>query len=345
MQVFIDGSIRSPLATFTVFSDSDLLQEKVNSLGADRTGFSIHYTNARTALIALEAGMGLVGDDLQTLALEKRALLIQNRIEAFESIDGASDQSWLICNELDKIAHKYSPHTLRYIISEAKQCEEIISLLLKKYESHDQRTTAKVSRMIKPDQAQVVDYKNLSLDSSLALVAQMGAGKNVDCIEPWFADAMKNEKMPIYIAPLKSLLDKSIGTVEHYQSLIDPNFPRKGLKTTANSFVLGQFECLREHNKVLFIDEVVRLIEQMNGNAFLSGSMADKLFGWKMIFEAIKKAEKVVLADAHLGQAYLDIFENLTGKSFPAYTTSSTDYSKIKVSVGCKTAELLSMDG
>ena len=197
--------------------------------------------------------------------------------------------------------------------------------------------------MIKPNEVVVVDYKKLNLNGSLALVAQMGAGKNVDCIEPWFADAMHNEKMPIYMAPLKSLLDKSLGTNEHYQSLIDNDNPRKGLRTTVNSFVLGQFAEFRKYNKVLFIDEVVRLIEQLNGNAFLSGSMEDKLFGWKMIFSAIKNAENVVLADAHLGQSYLDIIEELTGKVFPAYTTASTDYSKIKAAIGYKTAELISI--
>lgn len=336
----LDGSIRSPHATFTVFSDSDLLQEKIDSLGSDRTGFCIHYTSARTALIALESGMDLIGDDLNTLVFEKNVLLIQQKIESVKSIHEAGKASRQIFSDLDRLAHKKDVDTLLCIIENSKQVYEITSLLSKKYKKHDLTTTAKVSRMIKPNEVEVVDYKGLALNSSLALVAQMGAGKNVECIEPWFAEAMLNDKMPVYLAPLKSLLDKYVGTAEHYQSLIDTDSPKKGLRTTANSFVMEQYAELRKHNKILFIDEVVRLIEQVNGGAFLSGSMHDKVFGWEVIFDAIKSAETVVLADAQLGQVYLDIIKSLTGKEFPALTTPSSDYSSIKVSIGAKVAEL-----
>jgi len=267
--------------------------------------------------------------------------LVKQKIEGAVTVEDALSASASVCRSLDRIGHKIGFDTLQNILISSRKEDQIRDIFEKKYAEHQARQAAKICSMIKPLNTIKVDYKTLELNGSMALVGKMGEGKNALCIEPWFEAEKEKGACPIFIAPLRSLLAKFIGTAEHYESIEDPFSLRRALRTTAHSFANEPFEAVRSGSKTLFIDEVIKVAEVINSKIWRKGDMQSRIDGWKEIINAAKKANKVVLSDAHLGQAYIEIIERLTGKSYPAYEPLVSTYANTKVAYGYSQASLI----
>jgi len=267
--------------------------------------------------------------------------LVKQKIEGAVTVEDALSASASVCRSLDKLGHKIGFDTLQNILKTSGKEGQIRDIFEKKYAEHQARQAAKICSMIKPLNTHKVDYRTLELKGSMALVGKMGEGKNVLCMEPWFEAEKKKGTRPIFIAPLRSLLAKFIGTAEHYESVEDPFSLRRALRTTAHSFANESYEGVRSQCKTLFIDEVIKVTEVINSNIWRKADMQARIDGWKEIISAAKKAERVVLSDAHLGQAYIEIIERLTGKSFPAFEPLTSTYSNVNVAYGYSQSSLI----
>ncbi|WP_427144029.1 antitoxin Xre/MbcA/ParS toxin-binding domain-containing protein [Pseudomonas nitroreducens] len=266
---------------------------------------------------------------------------VTEKIASAVTVEDALSASASVCRSLDKLGHKIGFDTLRNITKSTGKQDQIRDIFEKKYAEHQARQAAKICSMIKPLNTHKVDYRTLELNGSMALVGKMGEGKNVLCMEPWFVAEKEKGARPIFIAPLRSLLARFIGTAEHYKSVEDPFSLRRALRTTAHSFAKESYESVRSQCKTLFIDEVIKVTEAINSNIWRKADMQARIDGWKEIISAAKKAEKVVLSDAHLGQAYIEIIERLTGKSFPAFEPLTSTYSNVNVAYGYSQSSLI----
>ncbi|MFI8581047.1 hypothetical protein [Ectopseudomonas khazarica] len=255
-------------------------------------------------------------------------------IEGAGSLDDAKSVAILCAKRLDRVGYKYGYDTLRDIILSANNTSGIKKIFIDAFEGLVSAQTAKLSSMLKPAATHKINYSGLALKDSLALVGKMGEGKNVLCMEPWFEKAMKDGQKPAFVAPLRSLISKFTASPEHYEAPEDYLMPRQGLRTTAHSFVSDKFTGFRESSEVIFFDEFVRMSEVIHSSIWGDGGMDSKISGWKEVVSAAKRASHVVLSDAHLGQAYIDIFEGLTGKSFPAYEPLVSTYSDTNIEYG-----------
>ncbi|MFF7864456.1 molybdopterin-binding domain-containing protein [Pseudomonas monteilii] len=277
---------------------------------------------------------------------------IQALIEKAATVEEASILGQRVATQIDRIGYQIGFDTLLDIIKNSNNSELIKEIFTVKLNEYTDRQSARISSMLKPLRTVKVNYSTLPLSESLALVGKMGEGKNALCMEPWFEQARKADKLPIFVAPLRSLLAKFSGAEEHYESIEDPYQPRTGLRTTAHSFVNKANEKARRTSCVLMVDELVKTTEIINSKIWGSGSISARLDGWKEIIDVARRAEIVVLSDAHLGQAYLDIFQRLTGKAFPAYEPPVSSYATINVAYGFtqdtllkKTMDIVSVGG
>ncbi|WP_454871244.1 hypothetical protein [Pseudomonas putida] len=267
---------------------------------------------------------------------------IQALIEQVSTVEEASALARRVFALFDRSGHKIGFDTLQDIVDKSKNSDIIKGIFKVKLKECTGQQEARICAMVKPLGAIKVDYSTLALDTSLALVGKMGEGKNALCMEPWFERSQQSGQHPIFVAPLRSLIAKFVGEQEHYESIEDPYFPRTGLRTTAHSFVNRANADSRLKARVLMLDEVIKITEIINSKIWGAGSMTARLDGWKEIISAVKRADRVVLSDAHLGQAYLEIFERLTGKSFPAYEPMTSSYAGIDVGYGFTQATLVS---
>lgn len=268
------------------------------------------------------------------LAKNKAVAEILLEIKNSETILEASTASYRVSKRLDRIGHKFGFYTLRDIVGMAENSQGIKNVFIEKYEAHVAAQKVKITSMLKPFQTEKVNYKDLQHSGSMALVGKMGEGKNAICMEPWFEIAKLNGQMPVFVAPLRSLLAKFIGSYEHYKTLEDPMSPRAGLRTTAHSFVLDINDDIRNKTECLFIDEFVKTTEVIASKIWGKDDLESRINAWSEIISVVKKCDKVVLSDAHLGQAHIDIIERLSGKKFPAYEPLESTYSNIEIKYG-----------
>lgn len=259
---------------------------------------------------------------------------ILDLIENTKSIKDARISAAACAKRIERIGFKYGYNTLRDILDSADNSDEIKKIFISHFDKLVASNNEKLTSMLKPTSATKVDYSALELSGSLSLVGRMGEGKNAICIEPWFSTAQNAGLKPIFVAPLRSLIAKFTASAEHYESLEDPLFPRLGLRTTAHSFVSEKFSEMRSCSDEIYFDEFVRLTEIVHSKIWGAGDFDEKIEGWKEIVAAAKSARKVVLSDAHLGQFYINIFEKLTGKTFPAFEPLTSTYSNINVAYG-----------
>lgn len=259
---------------------------------------------------------------------------IQAIIESATTVEEACILAQRVAAQIDRMGHQLGFDTLQDIIYSSRNSTLIKKIFSVKFKEYTAWQIARISSMLKPLQTVKVNYSALHLEGSLALVGKMGEGKNAFCMEPWFEQAKETGQHPIFVAPLRSLLAKFAGAEQHYESLQDPYYSRAGLRTTAHSFVKEANEKIRSTASVLMIDELIRTTEIINSKIWGCGNMASRLNGWKEIINVAKRAESVVLSDAHLGQAYLDIFQRLIGKAFPAYEPQVSSYATINVAYG-----------
>lgn len=267
---------------------------------------------------------------------------IQALIEQVSTSEEASALARRVFAMFERSGHKIGFDTIQDIINGSTSTDIIKGVFKVKLKECAEQQNARITAMVKPLESIKVDYSTLTLDTSLALVGKMGEGKNALCMEPWFERSQQSGQHPIFVAPLRSLLAKFVGEQEHYESIEDPHYPRTGLRTTAHSFVNRANADSRFKARVLMLDELIKITEIINSKIWGAGTMSARLDGWKEIISAVKRADRVVLSDAHLGQAYLEIFERLTGKSFPAYEPMTSSYAGIDVGYGYTQATLVS---
>ncbi|AWM92490.1 hypothetical protein DJ564_17520 [Pseudomonas sp. 31-12] len=336
----IDRHENFSIVTMPTLSD---LKERALDLAFQGVPFAIHSQNTDLAIFAMERDFPLIDASMKFVPVDNRIATIKTLIESCDSTEQATEISFRVNRALNGLAHKFSSDTLRCIISAANISDSIKEILLVSYDQFRARFVAQVKAMIRPAKVFSNDYSDIGLNWSFALVAGMGFGKSFT-MDKLYKEAELAGMYPVQTVPNVAILDKHLGKVDHYRSIVESNGkPRTALRTTHNSALRPQFKETMEKCEIFQIDEMVRLSEQINGSAFYEGTMADKKKGWSFLFNQIRNAKAVHIADAFMPQYIIDIIKTESGKNISCYDPGVNNYSQIEVTLGRTDNEMLDL--
>jgi hypothetical protein len=257
-------------------------------------------------------------------------------IESAYSNRDAEEVSWRVNRMLSDGLDFFGDDTLQDILWSSKNSAEILGVFQKSYAKYVSDFEARVDRVIRPSTPEITDLKTFRPMGHNILSVEMGAGKSV-LMNNEFDSAMQEGRLPMMLVPNIALTGPHGARDEHYKNVVDADgraIIKKGAISTLNSAKIPGHSQINREGRLLILDEAVKGFEQINGEAFFSGTILDKRSGFKYLFERIKTCEDVMISDAHFGQEYIDILERSTGKKFTAYADIGGRYKNINLNYG-----------
>lgn len=314
--------------------------------------FSVMNSCAQAVLFALQCGAPVCnkkGEAMYSISSQRQGegevnstfftkpeMKIRAVIESASNVRDAEWASRKVNHMLNAGLDFFGEVTLRCILNESVNSPEILAVFQKSYANYVSDFDARVNRIIKPSSPEVVDLKTFRPTGASVLSFEMGSGKSV-LMNNEFDSALIDGRLPMMLVPNISLTGPHASRDEHYKNVVDiegREIIKKGAISTLNSAKISSHSQINSEGKVLIVDEAVKGFEQINGDAFFDGSIADKRSGFKYLFDRITSCDDVTISDAHFGQEYIDILENITGKKFTAYADKGGRYKNTKLNYG-----------
>lgn len=328
------------------------MEEDAHEYKTRHVKFSVMNSCAQAVLFALQCGAPVCdkkGEAMYSTSSQRQGegelnsvfftgieMKIRAVIESACNVRDAEKASWKVNRMLSAGLEFFGEITLRGILEESVNTPEILAVFQKSYAKFVSDFDARVNRIIKPSNPEIVDLKTFRPTGASVLTFEMGSGKSV-LMNNEFESALNDGRLPMMLVPNIALTGPHASRDEHYKNTIDTDgreIVKKGAISTLNSAQIGSHSKVNSEGKVLIVDEAVKGFEQINGDAFFDGTIADKRSGFKYLFEHIKGCEDVTISDAHFGQEYIDILESITGKKFTAFTDNGGRYNNTKLNYG-----------